>query len=260
MFNKFLLTLVVTIALLGSLLTLKTTAGYQVTSTGNDNIYTQVYTNHIYMPIILSPYNPLNTGLYMIYNGVREYHGDNIGVYTVGELTIRQVDKNENNLAFIHTTREYNPNPKNWDSVLYYDYYSLADYSFKSTSLQPVDYGIKWEAPFILPKNVTLFNNAVVTLNGQKFKVTGLFDAVTTFGTPYQYWQLYNTEQFVIYDKGGFWTRRINIPNDVSLRYTNGDSRLLVFRGIRETYYYKGIMLYDTMLLLEDLTDCNDFN
>jgi hypothetical protein len=192
---------------------------------------------YVYIPMVTQPFSPLYLGFSAYWSGVGYLR---LGIYeTVGTHITRDldqlVDSGTGRVVNIHW---YDPDPYDWGTEWWYEFYSLSDGSFLSSST-PGDPSWKWGFVWLVPYDFQFHDGQEVNVGGQNFSVSGPHSGFTSFGKPVNYWQLINKEKFLFFDDGGDLTQYVH-AGDAKLRYDAGRTRLLIQSDVKRTFYEKG--------------------
>ena len=145
----------------------------------------------------------------------------------------------------------YSPNPQDFPNEDFDLFYS-ATTGFFRTSDSPGDPTWKWGKPQFLSYDLELTNKQTISIDNQKFEVSGPLSGYTTYGKSIEYWELVNVEKFLFYENGKF-KQYVN-KGDAVLRYHTGSSRLLIYSSVRRQFYYDGDNTGDTVQYIEQLS------
>ena len=173
------------------------------------------------------------------YNDVR---GSDTGIF---DLAV------SNDVLRIHWQRDYTENPYGWPGDTWLSFYSLSQSAWVGSSLA-ADPAWKWRAPIYIPRGWQLNNGDDVVVDGQLFNVAGPIPGYTAFGMPYRYWQLTNTQAFIM-RSGSNYTQNV-LPGDAVLRYDADGRRIMTYDNIKRTYYFFGQPDGDTVQYINQLT------
>ncbi len=195
-----------------------------------------VYTNTIFLPLVMKPKHPLFVGLQLQWDGngyVRGSEYQNIGTH----LQIQC-----NRMTDADTIECYNyfwndPNPYLWNPTSWNEYYSVTTGLFNSASV-PGDPAWKWGRPWIVPYNIQFSNGQTIYVGGQAFAVSGPYSGYTAFGQSVKYWKLVNKETFLYWDSGGDWKQYVH-SGDITLWYSADSSKLLLHDKIKQLSFCK---------------------
>jgi hypothetical protein len=151
----------------------------------------------------------------------------------------------------------YDPNPEDWPSDTWDDYYSVSTGYFKASSL-PNDPSWKWGSPWRLPYDWSFSDGQTFSIGGQAFLVSGPHSGYTAFGKAVQYWKLVNRDKFLYWDGGGDWKQYVH-AGDITLWYDAGNTRLELHSNVLRRSYYKGNLTSHTVQYIRNLTSSNSF-
>jgi len=197
---------------------------------------------------------PLFVGLSVRWDGagyVRGYYYYDIGWH--GERVLDMLTEPDTIRSNNHNW--YDPDPLGFGPEYYYSYYSVTTGQWKASSI-PGDPSWKWGYSWKLDYDSQFTNGENVTINGQKFTVTGPHAGYTTWGKTIWYWEFVNQDKFLIWDGGGDWKQYVH-AGDAILRYDAGNSLLLIYDNILRRYYYQGGLTSDTVQYIINLTSAN---
>ena len=199
---------------------------------------------------------PLFVGLQLRWDGRGYIRGSEY--FDVGTHLTRHL----NGLTDADTVRSHNyfwydPNPKDWPSDTWDDYYSVSTGYFKASSL-PDDPSWKWGSPWRLPYDWSFSDGQTFSIGGQAFLVSGPHSGYTAFGKAVQYWKLVNRDKFLYWDGGGDWKQYVH-AGDITLWYDAGNTRLELHSNVLRRSYYKGSLTSHTVQYIDNLTSSNSF-
>jgi hypothetical protein len=197
---------------------------------------------------------PLFIGLQVRYDGMGYYRGsesDDIGFHeTIALDALTDADTIQ---AQFHAW--YDPNPFDIEDGVETDYYSVTTGQWLASNATE-DPSWKWGYSWKLAYNSTFANGSTVTIDGQKFTVTGSHTGYTTYGKAISYLEFVNQNKFLYWDNGGDWKQYVH-AGEATLRYDAGTSGLLIYDNVRRHYYYQGDDFGDTIQYISNLTAAN---
>jgi hypothetical protein len=197
---------------------------------------------------------PLFVGLQVRYDGMGYYRGsesDNIGWHeTISLDALTDVDTIQ---AQFHDW--YDPNPFDIEDSTVTSFYSVTTGQWLASNV-PEDPSWKWGYSWKRAYDSTFKNGDTVTIDGQKFTVTGPHAGYTTYGKAINYWEFVNQNKFLYWDGGGDWKQYVH-PGEATLRYDAGASGLLIYDNVKRHYYYQGDDFGDTIQYISNLTAAN---
>ena len=197
---------------------------------------------------------PLFVGLSVRWDGVGYIRGSSY--YDIGWHAERVLDLlTEPDTIRSNTHSWYDPDPRGFGPKYWYSYYSVTTGQWKASSI-PGDPSRKWGHRWIFEYDSQFINGETVTIDGQKFTVTGPHAGYTTWGKSIWYWEFVNQDKFLFWDGGGDWKQYVH-AGDAILRYDVGNSRLLLYNNILRHDYYQGNLKSDTVQYITNVTSAN---
>ena len=151
-----------------------------------------------------------------------------------------------------HWRNWYDPNPNGWPEETYTSYYSVST-GVRRSSTRPPDPSWKWSRPWRLDYGSQFSDGQIISLDGQRFRVSGPFWGYTVFGVSIQYWEMVNLDTFVFWDGGGDWNQYVH-AGEAKLRYLVNGTLEIVFDDILRRDYLKGNPTGDTVQYIRNLT------
>lgn len=145
----------------------------------------------------------------------------------------------------------YSPNPLGFDESAWYDYFSPTTGQWKGGS-SIGDPAWKWSYSWKLGYGSQFASGETVTIDGQKFTVTGPHSGLTTYGKSIKYWQFVNQNKILYYEDPD--EIQYVHPGEAILRYDAGGSGLLLYSSIKRTWYEGGAATSDTVQYIKQLT------
>lgn len=198
---------------------------------------------------------PLFVGLQIRWDGagfIRMESAYDVGTHRTFNLDLRT------DVDVIRSTNRhwYDPNPQGWTLDTWTSYYLASQGAYQS-STSPGDSDWKWSEPWKLAYWAT-FPDGIAYSGDNVFLVTGPHAGVTAFGVVYQYWELKNRDNVLVWQNGD-WSQ-IAEPGLITLRFDAGSSHLLTYSDVLRRAYYQGNRTDYTVRYSDNLTAVSFFN
>ena len=204
-----------------------------------------------------APLPILHVGLQLQWDGEGEVHIEGYYWYP-GTHENKEVDQQvDADSVRVTSNFWYSPNPFNWPSENWTCHFNAITNRVETCSNWAEDSSEwKWGYGWILPADLALGDGDTLSIDGQKFSVTGPITYLTGYGVAEQAWRLVNQEEFLYWHDGGEWKQYVE-PGDAILIYEATDKRLLLFSSVERTYYKNDNWTGDHVRYVEYLNQLN---